>query len=248
MPDEKVDALRTAIISRRVEKGLLAKVMKITMPPDPKPAFVWPHFAVVIGRENFRIRNLAVISAFLLLATFGMIYLLLQVPYLDLSVIKILTLGFGMFIPSGWATAVAWIVGIAFMMSIGSLANHNSLQMELQEISATKVRVYDLILMLALWEELAFRSGSEKWSWRQRFRANLVFGAIHITNIWYSLAAGLAISLTGFGFLLVYLWYYRKTENEAVATSASATVHALYNVMAISLIIIVLSLALLIGV
>ena len=64
----------------------------------------------------------------------------------------------------------------------------------------------------------------------------MCFGLAHVVNIWYSFAAGTALSMTGFGFLLVYLWYYRKYRSQIIATAAAATVHALYNAIALSLI------------
>ena len=193
------------LMHRRAENGLLAKFLNVTMPPDPKPVFVWPQLVVEASRKHvFRTRNLAFVSLTLLLATIGMIYLLLQVPFLDQSVVKLMTRGFETFIPTGWATGAAWTVGMVGAMSIGSFTNHDYLQRKLQALPATKYGIYNFVLMAALWEEQAFRSGSEKWSWSQRVRASLIFGVIHITNIWYSMAAGVALGLTGFGFLLVY--------------------------------------------
>ena len=125
-------------------------------------------------------------------------------------------------------------------MSIGGFTNHDYIQRELQALPATKYRIYNFLLKVALWEEQVFRSGSENWSWPQRVRASLIFGVIHITNIWYSIAAGVALGMTGFGFLLVYHWYYQKTKNQFVATAASATVHAVYNIMALALIVAVI--------
>ena len=66
----------------------------------------------------------------------------------------------------------------------------------------------------------------------------MVFGVVHVINIWYSFAAGLALSLTGFGFLLVYLWDYRRTRNQVSATAYSGVVHAVYNTLAMSLILV----------
>lgn len=229
------------LMHRRAENGLLAKFLNVTMPPDPKPVFVWPQLVVEASRKHvFRTRNLAFVSLTLLLATIGMIYLLLQVPFLDQSVVKLMTRGFETFIPTGWATGAAWTVGMVGAMSIGSFTNHDYLQRKLQALPATKYGIYNFVLMAALWEEQAFRSGSEKWSWSQRVRASLIFGVIHITNIWYSMAAGVALGLTGFGFLLVYHWYYQNTKNQVVATAASATVHAVYNMMALALIVVVI--------
>lgn len=239
MDEYEIEAVSQPLIHRRPVKGLMAKFLNATMPPDPKPVFVWPQRVVETGRKQvFRTRNLAFVSLTLLLATMGMIYLLLQVPFLDQSVVKLMTRGFETFIPTGWATGAAWIVGMVGTMSIGSFTNHDYLQRKLQSLPATKYGIYNFVLKAALWEEQAFRSGSEKWSWSQRVRASLIFGVIHITNIWYSMAAGFALGLTGFGFLLVYHWYYQKTKDQVVATAASATVHAVYNMMALALIVV----------
>lgn len=216
----------------------MAKFLNRTMPPDPKAIFVWPQLVVEAGRKHFRARNLTIVAAALLLMTIGTILLLLQVPFLDQSVVKLLTKGFESFLPVGWATGAAWTVGMVGTMTLGSFTNHDHVQRELQSRPATRRKIYNFLLMTALWEEQVFRSGSEKWSWSQRIRASLIFGAIHITNIWYSLAAGVALGLTGFGYLLVYLWYYRKTRNTIVATAASTTVHAMYNMMVLILIIV----------
>ena len=220
-------------IHRRARVGMMAKFLNRTMPPDPKPVFVWPQLVVKTGREKLRTRNMVFVSAALLGITIGMIYLLLQVPFLDQSVVKLMTRGFETFVPAGWATGLAWTVGMVGVMSIGSFTNHDFIQRKLQSRPATKSKVYNFVLMTALWEEQAFRSGSEKWSWPQRVRASLIFGVIHITNIWYSMAAGAALGLTGFGFLLVYQWYFRRSKDQVTATAASATVHAIYNMMAL---------------
>ena len=78
------EVLPHPLMHRRAENGLLAKFLNVTMPPDPKPVFVWPQLVVEASRKHvFRTRNLAFVSLTLLLATMGMIYLLLQVPFLD---------------------------------------------------------------------------------------------------------------------------------------------------------------------
>lgn len=222
----------------------MAKFLDRTMPPDPKPAFVWPHLVATTSRKHLHALNLALVALTLLALTIGLIFLLLQVPFLDQSVVKLMTRGFETFIPKGWATGAAWTVGMVGTMSIGSFTNHDYVQRGLQSIPATRHKLYNFVLMAALWEEQAFRSGSEKWSWLQRVRASLIFGAIHITNIWYSLAAGIALGVTGFGFLLVYHWHYQRTHSQLVATAASATVHAMYNMMALTLLVVVIVMSL----
>ena len=168
--------------------------------------------------------------------------MLLFVPGLNQSVVSLLTRGLETFLPTGWATVTAWTVGMAggvFLM--GDFTNYTPSQKILHKIKATRYEVYNALLLLALLEEQAFRSGSERWNWRERVRASVCFGLLHIMNIWYSFAAGIALSVTGFGFLLVYLWYYRKYRSQIIATAAAATVHALYNAIALSLIAVVLA-------
>ena len=167
--------------------------------------------------------------------------MLLFVPGLNQSVVSLLTRGLETFLPAGWATVTAWTVGMAGVFLMGNFTNYTPAQKLLHKIKATRYDVYNTILLLALLEEQAFRSGSERWNWRERVRASVCFGLLHIMNIWYSFAAGIALSVTGFGFLLVYLWYYRKYRIQIIATAAAATVHALYNAIALSLIAVVVA-------
>ena len=167
--------------------------------------------------------------------------MLLFVPGLNQSVVSLLTRGLETFLPTRWATVTAWTVGMAGVFLMGNFTNYTPSQKFLHKIKATRYEVYNTILLLALLEEQAFRSGSERWNWRERVRASVCFGLLHIMNIWYSFAAGITLSVTGFGFLLVYLWYYRKYCSQIIATAAAATVHALYNAIALSLIAVVLA-------
>lgn len=127
------------------------------------------------------------------------------------------------------------------VLKLGTFVKHSALQRELYKVTATKSRFYNLWLRMALREEMVFRAGGETWNWAQRIWASFVFGTIHIVNIWYSMAAGIALGLTGFGFMLVYRWYYYKTKSQTLATAASGVVlvHAIYNTIAISLLILV---------
>ena len=151
MYEHEIQAVSEPLIHRRAVKGLMAKFLNATMPPDPKPVFVWPQLVVEASRKHvFRTRNLAFVSLTLLLATMGMIYLLLQVPFLDQSVVKLMTRGFETFIPTGWATGAAWTVGMVGTMSIGSFTNHDYLQRKLQALPATKYGIYNFVLIAAL--------------------------------------------------------------------------------------------------
>lgn len=207
---------------------------------------MWPEFVVKLGDKGFyfRLWRMAIPAIGLMVVTISLVLILLEVPALNWSVVKLLTRGLELFLPGEWATPIAWVVGLSGAFLLGGFTDYTPTQTALHRLRATRVRVYDAILLFALREEQAFRSGAERWTWPQRVRASVCFGMIHITNIWYSFAAGIALSLTGFGFMLLYLWYYRRYKSQLVATAAATTVHALYNAVLLGLLITLLTLAL----
>ena len=225
------------MVVHRPRKGAMAWLFNRVMPTDNRPTFVWPRLVVAIeDTRHFDRRELSVIAVVLIVMTIATIKVLLFIPGLDSSVVDLLTRGFATFLPLTWATGAAWVAGMAGGFIIGDFTNYTKQQKALHSLKATRCEAYNTLLLFALWEEQAFRSGSEKWSWRERVRASVCFGLLHITNIWYNFSAGIALSVTGFGFLLVYLWYYRKYRSQVVATAAATTLHTLYNVIALSLI------------
>lgn len=224
------------MVVHRPQKGAMAWLFNRVM-PQSRPAFVWPSLVAAIENVGyFSRRGFSVLAVGLIIVTIVTIKILLFVPGLNQSVVGLLTRGLETFLPAGWATGAAWVVGATGVFLIGDFTNYTPSQKLLHKTKATRCEVYNTLLLFALWEEQAFRSGSEKWSWRGRARASVCFGLLHITNIWYSFAAGIALSVTGFGLLMVYLWYYRKYRSQIIATAAAATVHALYNAIALSLI------------
>ena len=227
----------------RPKKGVMAWLFRRAMPQDTRPTFVWSRLVTEIENAGyFSRRKFSILAVGLIIMTIATIKMLLFVPGLNQSVVSLLTRGLETFLPTGWATGAAWTIGMAGVFLMGSFMNYTpSQRLLLHKTKATRCEAYNIILLLALWEEQAFRSGSEKWSWRERVRASVCFGILHIANIWYSFAAGIALSVTGFGFLLVYLWCYRKYRSQIIATAAAATVHALYNAIALSLIAVVLA-------
>ena len=215
----------------------MAWLFNRVMPTDNRPTFVWPRLVVAIeDTRHFDRRELSVIAVVLIVMTIATIKVLLFIPGLDSSVVDLLTRGFATFLPLTWATGAAWVAGAVGVFLIGDFTNYTKQQKALHSLKATRCEAYNTLLLFALWEEQAFRSGSERWSWCERVRASVCFGLAHVVNIWYSFAAGTALSMTGFGFLLVYLWYYRKYRSQVVATAAATTLHTLYNVIALSLI------------
>lgn len=225
---------------KRAKRGLMAKFLAKTLPPDPKPTFVSGFLAEMVLKANSVSHwRLSLLAPPLMGITIVSIMLLNEVPLLDYSVVQVLTNFFSLFFSHGWATGFAWTLGIVAVVAIGSFVDHDMLQRNLDDLPATKNHFYNLWLRLALWEEMVFRAGSEKWTWAERIRASFLFGIVHIVNIWYSMGAGLALGLTGFGFMLIYQWNYRKTQNQIFATAVTGAVHAMYNIAAISLIAVV---------
>jgi len=228
------------MVVHRPRKGIMAWLFRRAMPRDTRPTFVWPKLVATIEDARYLDRRwLTAVAAVLIAMTIAAVKALLLIPGLDSSVVNLLTRGFATFLPRGWATGAAWVAGAVGVFLIGDFTNYTKKQKSLHGLKATGCGVYDTLLLFALMEEQAFRSGGEKWSWRERVRASVCFGLAHVVNIWYSFAAGIALSVTGFGFLLVYLWYYRKYHSQIVATAAATTIHALYNVIALSLIAVV---------
>ena len=223
IPSDLLDRFDREIRYKRPDKGLLAKFLQWSMPKDPGALYVPPRVAHIIVTAR---------------GSVGLIILLLQVPFLRPSAVGLLTQLFGLFVPQGLAAGLAWGVGICAIIGLGPIVEHSDFQRMLDNQPASKSGIYNAWLRLALWEEVAFRAGCEKWTWLERIRASMVFGVVHIINIWYSFAAGVALSLTGFGFLLVYLWDYRRTRNQVSATAYSGVVHAVYNTLAMSLILV----------
>lgn len=225
------------MVVHRPRKGIMAWLFRRAMPRDTRPTFVWPKLVATIEDARYLDRRwLTAVAAVLIAMTIAAVKALLLIPGLDSSVVNLLTRGFATFLPRGWATGAAWVAGVAGVLLIGDFTNYTKQQKALHSLKATRCEAYNTLLLFALWEEQAFRSGSERWSWCERVRASVCFGLAHVVNIWYSFAAGTALSMTGFGFLLVYLWYYRKYRSQIIATAAATTLHTLYNVIALSLI------------
>ena len=162
------------IMVHRPQKGVMAWLFKKGMPQDPKPVFVWPRLVTEIENAGyFSRRKFSILAVGLIIVTIATIKALLLVPGLNQSVVSLLTRGLETFLPTGWATGAAWTVGMAGSFLMGSFTNYTPSQMLLHKTKATRCESYNIILLLALWEEQAFRSGSEKWSWRERVRASV---------------------------------------------------------------------------
>ena len=114
----------------------------------------------------------------------------------------------------------------------------------LVRIAGVSTRIYAKIYQWALLEEVVFRYGSEKWTWAQRIKVSVLFGAMHFLNIIVPLSVAVGLIAIGGVFMAVYLLTYRKTHSRDKAVFVSTQFHAVYNVYAFALLGFVLVLAL----
>lgn len=81
----------------------------------------------------------------------------------------------------------------------------------------------------AMAEEQWFRMGSETWTMRQRIQSCVVFGLVHIQNVFYPITSLIVVGLLGGVFMVVYLRQIRKTGDYEKAALASTKLHAAHN-------------------
>ena len=85
----------------------------------------------------------------------------------------------------------------------------------------------------AMQEEQWFRMGAESWTSRQRLISSVLFGTVHITNMFYPVTSVLVLMLVGAVFMAAYMREYRRSGDVDRATLASTKLHATYNRFAI---------------
>lgn len=113
-----------------------------------------------------------------------------------------------------------------------------------------------MIPTLALYEEWMFRQGSERRSAAGKFGMQLKFGLLHSLFAGIPLAFGLALTVSGLYFLMVYQYHYRKalggsppgsitrsSRNGAGASAAvkSAAVHVVNYYLVVALLLVYLT-------
>lgn len=104
---------------------------------------------------------------------------------------------------------------------------------------------YGFFNKAAVYEEQAFREGSESWSFAGRARSCVAFGLIHMVNLIYPLASILPLTVGGALLTWIYVRTYRKSQFRRTAVLEAAVWHRVYNRMA--LIAICVSLTIMIG-
>jgi hypothetical protein len=204
----------------RPNSGWYTRLVMSVMPPPPehhitfsfgelRPRFRWYHHAAALP---------------MLAAVIALIQV--QIHFVSWLAISPLTAG----------TAVAemlglpWWVGLVVVFVIVNIAIRRSKSRG----NTLSMHTYGFFNKAALYEEQAFREGSENWTRWQRWRSHFAFGAIHQVNLFYPLATILPLALGGALFMSVYLHVYRKTHFRRAAVLEATLWHRVYNRMALT--------------
>jgi hypothetical protein len=87
----------------------------------------------------------------------------------------------------------------------------------------------------AMFEERLFRAGAEYWTMRERLRSNLLFGTMHLFNLFLPLATVMGLCASGWWFMKAYLKAFAQSGSRKVAIQQSAAVHTAHNRLALFL-------------
>ncbi len=107
--------------------------------------------------------------------------------------------------------------------------------------TTTGRHTFGLLNKAAVYEEQAFREGSENWDTWQRIRSHVAFGAIHQGNLFYPVATILPLALAGALFMKVYRNTMAKTKFRRSAVLEASLVHRVYNRMALVTVLVVMT-------
>ena len=109
----------------RPKKGVMAWLFRRAMPQDTRPTFVWSRLVTEIENAGYFNRlKFSILAVGLIIMTIATIKMLLFVPGLNQSVVSLLTRGLETFLPTGWATATAWTVGMSGVFLMGDFTNY----------------------------------------------------------------------------------------------------------------------------
>lgn len=103
------------------------------------------------------------------------------------------------------------------------------------------VLLFPALPLFAYAEERMFRGGAEHWSTGRRVFKTLQFGMIHAL-VGIPIGAALALSIGGTYFMRVYLRRFDETGTRDEALIESATAHAVYNGLIVTLLIVTFAL------
>lgn len=210
----------------RPNGGVYTDLLMQVMPPQPerhivfsygnlKPRFELKHYLLAIP-------TMAVIIALINLQEWLM-------PWSKYSVIS----GFGVLVDSFGFVKVLLAITAAYVVLRRIVPDDRT-----STKKTLSKHTYGFFNKAAVYEEQAFREGAEKWSTRERATSCLVFGAIHMVNLFYPLATIVPLAIGGAMFMWVYLQTYRQTGLRRQAVLASSVVHRVYNRLALFIVVV----------
>lgn len=95
----------------------------------------------------------------------------------------------------------------------------------------------DPLRMAAMREEKMFRAGAENWNMRQRMMSNLVFGGVHLINLYVPLVGVISLATGGWWFMWCYRRAYRESSSRIYALEQSSAFHAAHNKLVLTVLI-----------
>lgn len=207
------------------------------MPPAPERhiAYTFGELRPLHRGEHYKIAIPAIISVL------GLINLQVRlIPALGFSPLTLWITGaesFG-FLPS-WVALIIFFVVLRFLRGRGrrrtrTMTTENGLAGTIRTGHGWKFGFFN---EAAIYEEQAFREGYENWTRWERIRANLVFGAVHQSNLFYPFATILPLAVGGAIFGHIYQREFERTNFRRSAVLEAAVVHRVYNKVALSMIV-----------
>ncbi len=137
------------------------------------------------------------------------------------------------YLPYWAAHSPVWIVGDVALALFGKVAGtvigSGLYALCVHRVAASVGRTEGGLAGAALREEQMFREGAETWSWAARLRTALLFGGVHLVNLYVPLVAVPFLAGGGLWFMAVYLRAMRTTGDRAVAVTRAAAVHYAHN-------------------
>ncbi len=210
-------------VNFREQFGLLGRLMKF-MPPCPENQV---ELNINPKQDANRKYHLLLVGVWAVLAL-ACAFLLIQVEVLRFSVIYLS------------ASVVHWIFP-AIPFRIVHTIMFEIVFIYFAIMIMRRGKLTGFLQNAAMREEQIFREGSENWSWSQRAKSCLIFGAMHLGNFYVPLAAVIVLSSSGVFLMWVYLRTYKIHHSSAVATKESAMVHYWYNRTIIAFTLLVLT-------
>lgn len=206
---------------RRPDKGV-SGVLSRLLPPLPGFIPVWYPMKGALQRlPSYRLAAFGLLVG----AVAVLIVLVLTMPWMRISPAVLVFTATDYLFGDSWGTVAGMPIIVALLVILGRAGGTG-----VGHYKVPGVKLWDAA---AMFEEQWFRTGAERWSFGQRVRSTVAFGAVHVVNIIYPIGSLIVVTLVGGAFMACYLRVYRRTGDIKVATLASTKLHATYNRFAI---------------